>query len=185
MWPASASRRSGISASSAPKDSTEISRSRCKISTKRDMCVPLKLCGRFTYMLKFATVCCSPSERSLTRTGWLMSLMPTWLIGMRRVSARPCTSSTVSARGWEAAAFIGLTVCGLSGADQPLIGVKAPKQPIECAKGALCSAGYGLGTGPPLPEPPPGRFEAAEVELRGREAILARAVLDEAVGDAE
>ena len=29
------------------------------------MCVPLKLCGRFTYMLKVAIVCCSPAERSL------------------------------------------------------------------------------------------------------------------------
>ena len=38
---------------------------RCRISTNRDMCVPLKLWGRFTYMLKFATVCCSPPERSL------------------------------------------------------------------------------------------------------------------------
>src|ERR1043165_7748718 len=136
------------------------------------MCVPLKLCGRFTYMLKFATVCCSPSERSLTRPGWLMSLMPTWLIGIWRVSARLCTSSTVSTRGWEAAAvFIGLTVCGLSGADQPLIGVKAFNQPIECAKGALCSAGRGLGTRKMLPESPDRRFEAAEVELRGRQAI--------------
>src|SRR3954464_6624936 len=186
MCPASASSRSVISVSSAPNDSTEISRSRCRISTNRDMCVPLKLCGRFTYMLKFATVCCSPSDRSFTRTGWLMSLMPTWLMGMRRVSARLCTSSTVCARGWEAAAvFIGVTVCGLSGADQPLIGVKAAKQPIECATGALCSAGDGLGAGHLLPESPDGGFEAAEVEFRGREAILAGAVLDEAVGNTE
>src|SRR6187397_1222338 len=113
-----------------------------------------------------------------------MSLMPTWLIGMRRVSARPCTSSTVSTRGWETAAFIGLTVCGLSSADQPLIGVKAFNQPIECANGALCSAGDGLGTGHLLPESPDGGFEAAEIELRGGEAILTRAVLDEAVRDA-
>ena len=49
----------------ARKDSTEISRSACRISTKRDMCVPLKLCGRLTYMLKLAMVCCSPAERSL------------------------------------------------------------------------------------------------------------------------
>ncbi len=41
----------------------------CRISTKRDMCVPLKSWGRFTYMLKVAMVCCSPAVRSLTRTG--------------------------------------------------------------------------------------------------------------------
>src|ERR1043165_1896207 len=132
------------------------------------MCVPLKLCGRFTYMLKFATVCCSPSERSLTRPGWLMSLMPTWLIGIWRVSARLCTSSTVSTRGWEAAAvIIGSTVCGLYGADQPLIGGKAFNPPIECAAAALCSAGGGLGAGQVLPESPDRRFEAAEIELGG------------------
>ena len=65
----------------ARKDSTEISRSPCRISTKRDMCVPLKLCGRLTYMLNLAMVCCSPAERSFTRTGWRMSLMPTRLMG--------------------------------------------------------------------------------------------------------
>ncbi len=53
----------------ARNDSTEISRSPCRISTNRDMCVPLKLCGRFTYMLKVAMVCCSPSERSFTSHG--------------------------------------------------------------------------------------------------------------------
>ncbi len=59
-----------MAASISLNDSTEISRS-CsfRISTKRDMCVPLKLWGRCTYMLKFAIVCCSPPERSLTRTG--------------------------------------------------------------------------------------------------------------------
>src|SRR5262245_17748465 len=186
MWPASASRRSVISASRLPKDSTEISRSRCRISTKRDMCVPLKLCGRFTYMLKFATVCCSPSERSFTRTGWLMSLMPTWLIGICRVSARFCTSSTVMTRGWGAvAAFIGVTVCGLSGADQPLIRIKASRQPIECAKSALCSAGDGLGEGHVLPESSDRRFQAAEVELGRGETVLARTVFDEAIRDAQ
>ena len=72
MWPALASRCSVISSSILPNESTEISRSwRCRISTNRDMCVPLKLCGRFTYMLKFATVCCSPRARSLTLTGWI------------------------------------------------------------------------------------------------------------------
>jgi len=49
----------------ARKDSTEISRSVCRISTNRDMCVPLKLCGRLTYMLNVAIVCCSP-RRSIT-----------------------------------------------------------------------------------------------------------------------
>src|SRR5207248_4833044 len=61
---------------------------------ERDMCVPLKLCGRRTYMLKLAMVCCSPADRSLTRTGWLMSLTPTRLMGSSRVSRRACTSST-------------------------------------------------------------------------------------------
>ena len=38
-------------------DSTEIARSwLLKISTKRDICVPLKSCGSRTYMLKSATV---------------------------------------------------------------------------------------------------------------------------------
>jgi hypothetical protein len=45
-------------------------------------------------MLKVALLCCSLAERSLTRTGWLMSLMPTRLIGSARVSTRACTSST-------------------------------------------------------------------------------------------
>ncbi len=39
-------------------------------------------------MLKVAMVCCSPAERSLTRTGWRMSLMPTRSIGdLARVGA--------------------------------------------------------------------------------------------------
>ncbi len=71
MWPEVASRRRVISASIWRNDSTEISRSCwCSTSTKRDMCVPLKLCGRATYMLKLAIVCCSPALRSFTRTGW-------------------------------------------------------------------------------------------------------------------
>ena len=70
MWPDVASSRCVISTSICRNDSTEISRSwLCSTSTKRDMCVPLKLWGSATYMLKFATVCCSPPERSLTRTG--------------------------------------------------------------------------------------------------------------------
>src|SRR5471032_1755024 len=67
MCPTSASSRTVIFFSMALKDSTDISRSLCRISMKRDMCVPLKLWGRFTYMLKFAIVCCSPAARSLTR----------------------------------------------------------------------------------------------------------------------
>ena len=52
MWPDSASSRSTISRRMVSNDSTEISRSwPLRISTKRDMCVPLKLCGRCTYML--------------------------------------------------------------------------------------------------------------------------------------
>ena len=94
MCPVSASSRSVIARSMPRKDSTEISRPPCRISTKRDMCVPLKSCGRLTYMLKVAIVCCSPAERSLTRTGCLMSLIPTLLIGSARVSGRDCTSST-------------------------------------------------------------------------------------------
>ena len=43
------------------KFSIEISRSwLLRISTKRDMCVPLKLCGRPTYMLNTAMVCWTP-----------------------------------------------------------------------------------------------------------------------------
>ena len=65
MWPVSASSRSVIFSSMARNDSTEISRSPWRISTKRDMCVPLKLWGRLTYMLKFAMVCCSPRRAVL------------------------------------------------------------------------------------------------------------------------
>jgi hypothetical protein len=100
MWPASDSSRWAISMSMPLNESTVISRScRLRISTKRDMCVPLKLWGRYTYMLKFAMVCCSPSLRSLTRTGWRMSLMPTRSIAIRRVSALLCTSAMDSVRG--------------------------------------------------------------------------------------
>jgi hypothetical protein len=87
MWPVRASRRSLISCSMSLKDSTEISGSwLLRISTKRDMCVPLKLCGSSTYMLKLAMVCCTPWLRSLTSTGWRMSLMPTLSMAMWRVS---------------------------------------------------------------------------------------------------
>src|ERR1039458_4063570 len=78
MYPDCASRRVTISCRMLSNDSTEISRS-CwlSISTKRDMCVPLKLCGRCTYMLKVAMVCCTPTLLSLTLTGWRIPLMPT------------------------------------------------------------------------------------------------------------
>src|SRR3989338_99637 len=76
------------------KDSTELSRScSLRISTKRDMCVPLKLCGRCTYMLKVATVCCTPMLLSFTLTGWRMPLMPTRLIATWRISAEHCPSA--------------------------------------------------------------------------------------------
>ena len=57
--------------------------------------MPFTSSGKFTYMLAVAIVCCCPPEGPLTRTGWRMALITTWLIGMRRVSARPCTSSIV------------------------------------------------------------------------------------------
>src|SRR3970040_234393 len=57
------------------------------------MCVPLKLCGRCTYMLNVAMVCCTPTLLSLTMTGWRMLLMPTLLIASWRVSALLCTSA--------------------------------------------------------------------------------------------
>ena len=50
-----------MSRSMVSNDSTEISRSWLfRISTKRDMCVPLKLCGSPTYMLNMAMVCWTP-----------------------------------------------------------------------------------------------------------------------------
>src|SRR5512141_520262 len=57
------------------------------------MCVPLKLCGRCTYMLKVAMVCCTPPLLSLTTTGWRILLMPTLLIASWRASALFCTSA--------------------------------------------------------------------------------------------
>src|SRR5690242_16533579 len=173
MWPELASRRSVISASSAPNDSTEISRSWCRISTNRDMCVPLKLWGRFTYMLKFATVCWWPAERSFTRTGWLMSLMPTWLIGIWRVSARLCTSSTVTTLAFGATAeFIGRTVCVLSPGIQPLERGSWRKLRPRAAFGRLCTRRHGLERRDVLPESAHGRFEAGEVELGSLQRFL-------------
>src|SRR5574340_1567254 len=94
MKPDCASRRATISCRMVSKASTEISRScSLRISTKRDMCVPLKLCGRCTYMLKVATVCCTPMLLSFTFTGWRMPLMPTRLMARWRISAELCTSA--------------------------------------------------------------------------------------------
>jgi len=65
------------------KFSTEISRSWLfRISTKRDMWVPLKLWGRPTYMLNKAMVCWMPADLSCTLIGWRMALMPTLLMAM-------------------------------------------------------------------------------------------------------
>ena len=63
------------------------------ISTKRDMCVPLNCCGRCTYILNMAMVCCSPADLSLTTIGWRMALMPTLSMAIWRVSKVFCTSS--------------------------------------------------------------------------------------------
>ena len=87
MRPSSASRRSTISLSIALKLSTVSSRScALRISTKRDMCVPLNWCGRPTYMLKVAMVCCDAAGRSMMRTGWRIALTPTWSIASLRES---------------------------------------------------------------------------------------------------
>jgi hypothetical protein len=94
MRPSSASSFSTISFSIARKLSTVISRScASRISTKRDMCVPLKWCGRPTYMLKVATVCCASPERSWIFIGWRMALMPTWSMASLRESGALCTSA--------------------------------------------------------------------------------------------
>ena len=96
MWPVSASSRSTISRSITLKLSTEISRScALRISTKRDMCVPLKWCGRPTYMLNVAIVCCTPPPFSATLIGWRIALIPTLSMASRRVSAEDCTSGIV------------------------------------------------------------------------------------------
>src|SRR3989442_135277 len=93
MWPSSASSFSTISRSITWKVSTVISRScASRISTKRDMCVPLKWCGRPTYMLNSAMVCCASPERSWMRTGWRMALMPTLSMASLRESRSLWTS---------------------------------------------------------------------------------------------
>src|SRR5882762_4251755 len=172
MWPASALSRVVISTSMAEKESAEISRAWCSTSTKRDMCVPLKLCGRFTYMLKLAIVCCSPPERSLTRTGWRMSLMPTRSMAMRRVSARPCTSSTASLRRSRLATAMSMATFLSSG---------------RPGKGGRSHSGGGAAgiQAARLRQPPAlnGRDHGGRVEPGVGETLLSGAVLDEAVGE--
>src|SRR3954447_11345810 len=103
MRPSWASSFSTISRSMTWKVSTVISRScAARISTKRDMCVPLKWCGRPTYMLNMAMVCCAPPRRSLIRTGWRIALMPTWSMASLRESGLAWTSGMF----WRSRAFI-------------------------------------------------------------------------------
>src|SRR5688572_3758074 len=93
MWPSSASSLSTISRSMTWKLSTVISRScASRISTKRDMCVPLKWCGRPTYMLNTAMVCCAAPRRSWMRTGWRIALIPTLSMASLRESGSLWTS---------------------------------------------------------------------------------------------
>src|SRR3569623_1233307 len=89
-------RRTTASSCCMPGTDSSISPS-LSISTNRDMCVPRASCGRWTYMLKVATVCCTLPPRPATRSGWRMSLMPTLSMAMRRVSAAPCTSAMEAA----------------------------------------------------------------------------------------
>src|SRR5690348_10444071 len=97
MWPDFASSRSTISSSITLKVSTEISRSCAfRISTKRDMWVPLNWWGRPTYMLNVATVLCAPPERSATLIGWRIALIPTWSMASLRVSSDFWTSGMAS-----------------------------------------------------------------------------------------
>src|SRR6188768_2876193 len=126
-----------------------------------------------------------------------MSLIPTWLIGIWRVSARLCTSSTETMRAWGAAAWFmrspgeceeleARTVCGLSRRDQPLGGDKAAQlrsQSADC--GVLCPRGFHLRGRLMFPPAPHRRFETRLIELCLREAFVARAVFDEAIGNAE
>src|SRR5688500_6235031 len=93
MRPSSASSRTTISFSMTWKLSTVSSRScALRISTKRDMCVPLNWCGRPTYMLKLAMVCCTRPERSLIWIGWRIALTPTLSMASLRESGVAWTS---------------------------------------------------------------------------------------------
>src|SRR5262245_20360270 len=115
-----------------------------------------------------------------------MSLMPTWLIGIWRVSARLCTSSTDTTWDFGATAgFIGRTVCGLSVIDQPLERgrtgfLRARRGEI----GGLCPRTR-LAAGKRRPPAFDRRAETRRIELGLHQAVVARSVLDAAVGDAE
>src|SRR4051812_20899464 len=118
-----------------------------------------------------------------------MSLMPTWLIGIWRVSARLCTSSTETARGWEATAGF---MCGpgcrpwkLPEGWGAFRRRSTPRWGYRGRLPALCSAGAAFQQRNVFPEESHGGCEAGEIQFRGSQAILARAVLDEAVRDAE
>ena len=78
----------------APKFVASIGRS-CSFSncTKRDMCVPFTSSEVHIHACRGDRVL---QRRTLADTNRMMDvLVPTRLIGMRRVSARPCTSSIV------------------------------------------------------------------------------------------
>src|SRR6476659_9442188 len=115
-----------------------------------------------------------------------MSLMPTWLIGIWRVSARLWTSSTDTTWAFGATAgFIGRTVCGLSRFDQPLgWGRSGFLRPSAARIGVLCSRAR-LIAGERRPPALDRGTQARRIELGLHEAILAGAVFDEAVRDAE
>src|SRR5690348_2325880 len=107
-----------------------------------------------------------------------MSLMPTWLIGICRVSARLCTSSTVitlafgataefmyrpDSNGWrkKPAQF-----AGFHGAFNPYNEAGAPIVPMGPRIAGLCTADPHFDRGYVLPESAHGRFQAAKIELR-------------------
>src|SRR5678815_2100771 len=107
-----------------------------------------------------------------------MSLMPTWLIGICRVSARLCTSSTETTRAWGAAAMFmtnlekgkARTVCGLSRRDQPLGGDKAQELGSQHAGcGVLCPGRLHLRDRLMFPPAPHGGLDARRIELCLRE----------------
>src|SRR5688572_1991351 len=119
-----------------------------------------------------------------------MSLMPTWLIGICRVSARFCTSSTETTRAWGAGTEFmdgpgyleSRTVCGLSAGDQPLNGDKAPQLSIRWpVSGSRASLFAGERTPPAFHR---GR-EAALVEFGLHQAVFPRTVFDEAIRNTE
>src|SRR6476620_8488747 len=123
-----------------------------------------------------------------------MSLMPTWLIGIWRVSARLCTSSTETTRAWGAAAMFmtnlekgkARTVCGLSRRDQPL----GRDNTLESGNRhagyrVLCPGRLHLRNRQVFPPAPHGTFQACLIQFSLRQTFLARAVFHEAIGNAE